>query len=123
MATTGLLPQWVPDGEQLVLRPAGQRDSDAAACGCEILSGQLPYEAGRAVQDDVEVTLGCAHTGDATRAPPGVRRPHPARDEPGNRSRPGTRSWHAAARAPSGSPKGSRGIGVGWCRPRLREGL
>ncbi len=90
------LPQRVPDCEQLVLRPAGQRDAGIAARSCQIFGGQLADEAGRSVQDDVELTLRCAHGGDATRASRAVRRPHPARDGPGRQSRPGTRSWRAA---------------------------
>jgi len=55
------LPQRVPDSEQFVLRPAGQRDAGISARACQIFCGQLADEAGRSVHDDVELTLRCAH--------------------------------------------------------------
>ena len=51
------LPQRLPDRQQLVLGPTRQCDACVAARLGQVVRGQFPGETGRAVQDDVELTL------------------------------------------------------------------
>ncbi|CQD24532.1 hypothetical protein BN970_06507 [Mycolicibacterium conceptionense] len=110
--------QTVPDRPQALLGTAGQGDSGRSPGSGQVFGGQFSGETRGAVQHQIKLTL--RHHPDATRAVRAAAPAHPAGAPPGRRAPPGTRSWRVAVRAPSGSPSGNTGTGVGCLRSRRR---